>query len=119
MKVKRKINRWMAYTRKMAMKHRKPRFHADLNKLPTFHTAMIIDDWISKNGIQVLNVSSLIELQPIAEAEELQIYFKQVLDQGESAARIKDKDLDKVNRPFDVVENTYKHLMKLCDDIIS
>jgi len=28
-----------AYTRKMAMKHGKPWFHADLNKLPTFQAA--------------------------------------------------------------------------------
>ena len=46
-----------AYTRKMAMKHEKPWFHADLNKLPTFQAAMIIDDWISKHGIEALNVT--------------------------------------------------------------
>jgi len=46
-----------AYTRKMTMKHRKPWYHADLNKLPTFHAAMIIQDWISKNGIETLNVA--------------------------------------------------------------
>jgi len=46
-----------AYTRKMTMKHGKPWYHADLNKLPTFHAAMIIQDWISKNGIETLNVA--------------------------------------------------------------
>jgi hypothetical protein len=46
-----------AYTRKMAMKHGKPWFHADLNQLPTFKAAMIIEDWISKNGIEALNVA--------------------------------------------------------------
>jgi len=46
-----------AYTRKMAMKHNKPWFHTDLNKLPTFYAAMKIDDWISANGIQTLNVA--------------------------------------------------------------
>jgi hypothetical protein len=45
------------YTRKMAMKHSKPWFHADLNKLPTFQAAMIIYDWISKNRIETLNVA--------------------------------------------------------------
>ncbi len=46
-----------AYTRKMAMKHGKPWYHANLNKLPTFQAAMIIEDWISKNGIETLNVA--------------------------------------------------------------
>ncbi len=46
-----------AYTRKMAMKHGKPWCHADLNKLPTFQAAMIIDDWILKNGIKTFNVA--------------------------------------------------------------
>ena len=46
-----------AYTRKMAMKHGKPWVHANLNKLPTFQAAMIIEDWISKNGIETLNVA--------------------------------------------------------------
>ena len=46
-----------AYTRKMAMKHGKPWFHADLNKLPTFQAAMVIEDWILKNRIETLNVA--------------------------------------------------------------
>ncbi len=46
-----------AYTRKMTMKHNKPWYHANLNKLPTFQAAMIIEDWISKNGIETLNVA--------------------------------------------------------------
>ena len=39
------------FTRKMAMKHGKPWYHADLNKMPSFQAAMIIEDWVSKNGI--------------------------------------------------------------------
>jgi hypothetical protein len=46
-----------AYTRKMAMKHGKPWFHTDLNKLPTFHAAILIEEWISKNSIETLNVA--------------------------------------------------------------
>jgi hypothetical protein len=46
-----------AYTRKMAMKHSKPWFHVDLNKLPTFQAGMLIQDWISKNDIEILNVA--------------------------------------------------------------
>ena len=46
-----------AYTRKMAMKHGKPWFHADLHKLPTFQAGLLIEDWISKNGIETLNVA--------------------------------------------------------------
>ena len=46
-----------AYTRKMAMKQGKPWFHADLYKLPTFQAAIIIEEWISKNGIEALNVA--------------------------------------------------------------
>ena len=46
-----------AYTRKMAMKHGKTWFHADLNRLPTFQAAMLIDDWINQNGIEILNVA--------------------------------------------------------------
>jgi hypothetical protein len=45
------------YTRKMAMKHGKPWFHTDLNKLPTFQAATIINDWISKNRIETLNIA--------------------------------------------------------------
>jgi hypothetical protein len=41
----------------MAMKHGKPWFHVDLNKLPTFQAAMIIEGWISKNKIEALNVA--------------------------------------------------------------
>jgi hypothetical protein len=46
-----------AYTRKMAMKHGRAWLHTDLNKLPTFQAAMIIENWISKNGIEILNVA--------------------------------------------------------------
>lgn len=46
-----------AHTRKMAMKHGRPWLHADLNKLPTFQAAIIIENWISKNGIEILNVA--------------------------------------------------------------
>ena len=46
-----------AYTRKMAMKHGKPWCHADLYKLPTFQAAIIIEEWISKYGIEALNVA--------------------------------------------------------------
>jgi hypothetical protein len=45
------------YTRKMAMKHGKNWLHTDLNKLPTFQAAMVIEDWISKNDIENLNVA--------------------------------------------------------------
>jgi hypothetical protein len=41
----------------MAMKHGKPWFHTDLNKLPTFHAAILIEEWISKNSIETLNVA--------------------------------------------------------------
>jgi hypothetical protein len=46
-----------AYIRKAAMKLGKPWYHVNLNKLPTFQAAIIIEDWISKNGIEVLNVA--------------------------------------------------------------
>jgi hypothetical protein len=46
-----------AFTRKMAMKHGKPWFHVDLNKLPSFQAAMVIEDWVSKNVIETLNVA--------------------------------------------------------------
>ena len=39
------------------MKHGKPWYHADLNKLPSFQAAMIIEDWIAKNGVETLNVA--------------------------------------------------------------
>ena len=39
------------------MKHGKQWYHADLNKLPSFQAAMIIEDWILKNGIETLNVA--------------------------------------------------------------
>ena len=45
------------YTRKMAMKQSKPWFHIDLNKTPTFHAGILIEGWISKNRIEILNVA--------------------------------------------------------------
>jgi hypothetical protein len=39
------------------MKHGKQWFHADLNKLPTFQAGMLIQGWISKNDIEILNVA--------------------------------------------------------------
>jgi hypothetical protein len=41
----------------MAMKHGKPWYHADLNKLASFQAAMVIEDWIAKNSIETLNVA--------------------------------------------------------------
>ena len=52
-----KLTGGSAYTRKMAMKHAKPWFHADLNKLPTFQVAKIIEEWISRNQIEALNIA--------------------------------------------------------------
>jgi len=52
-----KLTGGSAYTRKMAMKHGKTWFHADLNRLPTFQAAMLIEDWTAKNGIETLNVA--------------------------------------------------------------
>ena len=52
-----KLTGGSAYTQKMAMKHGKPWFHADLNNLPTFQAAMIVEDWISQNKIEALNVA--------------------------------------------------------------
>ena len=46
-----------AYAQKMAMKHCKPWFHIDLYKLPTILAAMLIKNWIPKNGIKTLNVA--------------------------------------------------------------
>lgn len=46
-----------AHTRKMAMAHGKPWFHADLNKMPTFQASMLINEWVSANGIETLNVA--------------------------------------------------------------
>ena len=52
-----KLTGGSAETRKMAMKHAKPWFHADLNNLPTFQAGIIIEDWILKNRIETLNVA--------------------------------------------------------------
>lgn len=52
-----KLTGGSTYTRKMAMKNGKPWYHVDLNKLPTFQAAMVIDDWISQNKIEALNVA--------------------------------------------------------------
>jgi hypothetical protein len=46
-----------ADTRKAAMKIGRPWFHVNLNKLPTFQAAILIEDWISKNGIEALYVA--------------------------------------------------------------
>ena len=52
-----KLTGGSAFTKKMAMKHGKPWYHADLNKLPTFQAAIINQDWIAENNIEILNVT--------------------------------------------------------------
>jgi hypothetical protein len=45
------------YTRKMAIKHHRPWFHIDLNKIPAFKAATLICSWIDENAIEILNVA--------------------------------------------------------------
>jgi hypothetical protein len=45
------------YTRKMAIKHRRPCLHIDLNEIPAFNASALICTWIEENDIEVLNVA--------------------------------------------------------------
>jgi hypothetical protein len=45
------------YTREMAIKHNRAWLHIDLEQIPAFQAATAINDWISKKGIQILNVA--------------------------------------------------------------
>ena len=45
------------HTRAMALKHRKPFLHVDLNRMPAFKAAVAIDRWIGENSIRTLNVA--------------------------------------------------------------
>ena len=45
------------YTRKMAIKHRRPWLHIDLNKTPAFKAATLIRSWLDENQIDILNVA--------------------------------------------------------------
>jgi len=45
------------YTRQMAVKHNRLWLHIDLKKIPAFQAAVAINDWISKKGIEILNVA--------------------------------------------------------------
>ena len=86
-----------ADTRKTAMKHGKPWFHADLNRLPTFQAAMIIEDWISKNEIEALNITG-----PRA-SKDPSIYglATVILELVFNLIRAKD---DKTKLPYDAIE---------------
>jgi len=97
----------------MAMKHGKPWFHADLNKLPAFQAGMLIEDWVSKNEIQILNVA-----RPRASKDPL-IYglITLIIELVYTLAIAKDKrpeqtsDILNTDRP-----ETTKRLMKLSTD---
>jgi hypothetical protein len=41
----------------MAIKHHRPWFHIDLNKIPAFKAATLICSWIDENAIEILNVA--------------------------------------------------------------
>jgi len=45
------------YTREMAFKHGRPWLHVDLNRTAAFQAAVAIHNWISAEGIQILNVA--------------------------------------------------------------
>ncbi len=45
------------YTREMAVRHNRPWLHIDLKLIPAFQAAKAINDWISKGGIEILNVA--------------------------------------------------------------
>jgi len=45
------------YTRDMAIKHNRLWLHIDLKKIPAFQAAIAINDWISKKGIEIVNVA--------------------------------------------------------------
>jgi hypothetical protein len=45
------------YTRQMAIKHRRPWLHIDLNQTPAFKSTTLISSWIDKNNIEILNVA--------------------------------------------------------------
>jgi hypothetical protein len=45
------------YTRQMAIKHHRPWLHIDLNQTPAFKSATLINSWINKNNIEILNVA--------------------------------------------------------------
>jgi len=46
-----------AYTRKMAMKHKKPWFHVDLHKAAFYQAVLMITNWLYDNKIEVPNVA--------------------------------------------------------------
>ncbi|MBW2427917.1 MAG: putative molybdenum carrier protein [Deltaproteobacteria bacterium] len=45
------------YTREMAVRHNRLWLHIDLKQIPAFQAAVAINDWISKRGIEILNVA--------------------------------------------------------------
>jgi hypothetical protein len=45
------------YTREMAVKHRRPWLHIDLENNPRFQAATVINKWISNKKIEILNVA--------------------------------------------------------------
>ena len=45
------------YTREMAVRHNRLWLHIDLKQIPAFRAAVAINDWISKRGIEILNVA--------------------------------------------------------------
>ena len=45
------------YTREMAIRHSRPWLHIDLDRTTAFHAATVINNWILRKKIEILNVA--------------------------------------------------------------
>jgi len=52
-----KLTGGSVFTREMAMKHGQPWFHIDFDKVNAFDAAHLINSWVVRQGISVLNVA--------------------------------------------------------------
>ncbi len=52
-----KLTGGSAYTRELALEHKRPWLHIDLNKTGIFDAALKLSGWVLKNNIEILNVA--------------------------------------------------------------
>ncbi len=93
------------YTRKMAIKHRRPWLHIDLNHTPAFKAANQIRSWLDEHAIEILNVagpraSKDDQIYPAVFKLIESIYYLEMMESG----RPHEIGFQKINRSVDEIQ---------------
>ena len=106
------------YTREMAIKHRKPWLHLDLERNPAFQAASMIVDWIVAKNIETLNVAGPRAskdpriYQDTKKILETVYYLGMIKDTGMNTGRGASSRIEEVfDAPPTTVEEAVEHLL--------